>query len=495
MCGVKQPPALCGPFLTAHPLCGPFFATRSRHSLPSLVHLPFSLAALLARLLSRMLPPSPPSPRRGVGSNRIGSLVLLRSNAALKFDEYWSAVEAFPAERPDRPAWRPLRAFERTHGPPPPPPAQWPSHHWWRRNRSDASLSPPAGAPRYSWLGHHDVYTLPAIRDFIKRRGDSPFFLMLQTVATHHPYVGSCPHASAEGADGARPPPRLARPPASREFPAYLRELHCVDWWIGQVYQLLRRASRLHDTSIVVIADHGEGFEKHMRGDRVHGGAVYESQMRLPFVAFGPIAQGLPKRIAGVWSDTDVAPTLLEALTGRTTAYWTQPASIAVAATESTAAAKTAANIANGADSANAAAKTAASPPPPFPASADWLSSTAAAFTPSLADLFGTSILSRAWAPPRHAFMSCAFDTTCAGLRVQPTDGAATKFISWSTNAPQRAALEVYFLDEDADEAYDRGASIPARTQAHIADAIYSWVRAVQELHASTLYRPRAGYQ
>ena len=80
------------------------------------------------------------------------------------------------------------------------------------------------------------------------------------------------------------------------------------------MHGILRRAGRLHDTSLVVVGDHGEGFELAHERDRVHGGAVYDTQVRLPFIAFGPMARGMPKRVPGVWSDTAIGPTLLEAL-------------------------------------------------------------------------------------------------------------------------------------------------------------------------------------
>ena len=80
------------------------------------------------------------------------------------------------------------------------------------------------------------------------------------------------------------------------------------------MHGILRRAGRLQDTSLVIVGDHGEGFELAHERDRVHGGAVYDTQVRLPFIAFGPMARGMPKRVPGVWSDTAIGPTLLEAL-------------------------------------------------------------------------------------------------------------------------------------------------------------------------------------
>ena len=46
-----------------------------------------------------------------------------------------------------------------------------------------------------------------------------------------------------------------------------------------QVHGILQRAGRLHDTSLVVVGDHGEGFELAHEQDRVHGGTVYDTQV------------------------------------------------------------------------------------------------------------------------------------------------------------------------------------------------------------------------
>ena len=46
-----------------------------------------------------------------------------------------------------------------------------------------------------------------------------------------------------------------------------------------QVHGILERAGRLHDTSLVIVGDHGEGFELAHEQDRVHGGTVYDTQV------------------------------------------------------------------------------------------------------------------------------------------------------------------------------------------------------------------------
>ena len=159
---------------------------------------------------------------------------------------------------------------------------RWPAS-WWRR--SSASLLLGRAAGQYNWLGDHDYFGLPKARDFIAARGERRFFLHLLTVSSHHPFVGLCPSPSgvATGLTWAESAPTMARLPRHSTRQAallrrYLREVRCVDEYIKQVHGILRRAGRLHDTSLVIVGDHGEGFELAHERDRVHGGTVSETQ-------------------------------------------------------------------------------------------------------------------------------------------------------------------------------------------------------------------------
>ena len=125
-------------------------------------------------------------------------------------------------------------------------------------------------------------------RDFVAAQGERRFFLHMMTVSSHHPYVGLCPSPTggANGLTWKGGSVKMARKPynSTRQatmLRAYLRELRCVDEYIKQVHGILERAGRLHDTSLVIVGDHGEGFELAHDHDRVHGGAVYETQVRL----------------------------------------------------------------------------------------------------------------------------------------------------------------------------------------------------------------------
>ena len=151
--------------------------------------------------------------------------------------------------------------------------------------------------------------------------------------------------------------------------------------------------------------------------------------MRLPFVAFGPIARGMPKRVPGLWSDTAIAPTLLEALglRHRDCRIGAGPGSL---------------------------------------------------------DFFGCSVLSSP--PPQHAMVSCAFDGSCVGLVMQmdrySSSGALGgtrqlwKFASFGENR-----MEAYLLDADKYEDIDRSGELPAIERTRALYRMRAWLRAMQD--------------
>ena len=315
----------------------------------------------------------------------------------------------------------------------------WPAGEWWRHNTSELLRGRTAG--RYNWLGDHDFFGLPKVRDFVAAQGERRFFLHLLTVSSHHPYgpkdkgrrFGTCPSLSERESAYAA----MARKPVGTDGQAlmlasYLRELRCVDEYIKQVHGILRRAGRLHDTSLVIVGDHGEGFELAHERDRVHGGTVYDTQVRVPFVAFGPIAMkgmepGMPKRVPGVWSDTSIGPTLLEALGLRHRDCPTLTASV-----------------------------------------------------PGPLDVFGCSVLSSP--PPRHAMVSCAFDSMCVGLVTQmdPAHGEGRTQL-WKFASFGEERLEAYRLDADPYEDNDRSVELPETERKRVQHRMRAWLRAMHE--------------
>jgi hypothetical protein len=110
--------------------------------------------------------------------------------------------------------------------------------------------------------------------------------------------------------------------------------------------------------------------------------------------------------------------------------------------------------------------------------------------TLGLADLFGRSVLPARDSPPppRHAYLSCAFDATCVGLVVERGSGRVAKYILWlgeTARAPFKPRLQLYDVDADPYEEHDVSALAPEAARAEAVSFMRAWLRAVQQLHRS----------
>ena len=112
--------------------------------------------------------------------------------------------------------------------------------------------------------------------------GGQPFFAWVHLYDPHAPYDGG-----------------------------YDNELAIVDREIGRLLSALRARSVYDDTLIIAIADHGEGLGDH--GEDEHGVFLYDSVLRVPWIARGPGVKAnavIPSQVRGV----DLFPTVLDAL-------------------------------------------------------------------------------------------------------------------------------------------------------------------------------------
>jgi arylsulfatase A-like enzyme len=91
----------------------------------------------------------------------------------------------------------------------------------------------------------------------------------------------------------------------------YDEEIARVDREVARLVDALRARGNLDDTLVMAVADHGEGLGDH--GEDEHGVFLYESVLRVPWVARGGgVKPGavIPAQVRGV----DLFPTVLEAL-------------------------------------------------------------------------------------------------------------------------------------------------------------------------------------
>jgi arylsulfatase A-like enzyme/Tfp pilus assembly protein PilF len=133
-----------------------------------------------------------------------------------------------------------------------------------------------------------------ATRWLAERDQDRPFFLWLHFYDPHFPY--DPPRAFLERAGG----------------DAYLGEIAAMDDALGTVLAALERAGLLDLTLIVAVADHGEGRGRH--GEETHGAFVFDSTLRIPFLARLPGGVRAGERVQAPVSQVDVAPLVASVL-------------------------------------------------------------------------------------------------------------------------------------------------------------------------------------
>ncbi len=152
---------------------------------------------------------------------------------------------------------------------------------------------------------------------------DAPFFVFLNYMDAHFPYVPPAPynsrfpgrHPRTTGDDLGVQQYALSN---GKEAPGYVE--HCVsqydggiayeDEQIGHVVQWLKSHDAYDNTMIVIASDHGEGFGERHRVEHANG--PYQSLLHVVLMVKYPKST-LKGSEAGLVSLTDVAPTILSA--------------------------------------------------------------------------------------------------------------------------------------------------------------------------------------
>lgn len=191
----------------------------------------------------------------------------------------------------------------------------------------DAKYGLGRGFHRYEAKTHakqEPAETLPGLLGRVKgflaeRDGDRPLFLFLHTYAVHNYYDARAEAAVQSRRSELAPRKRYvdcvlgrkACPPEAWDDlrALYRAELELADAAFGELRAELERAGVFEDAYVVLLSDHGEGFEPERR--RIHhGGRLHADQLRVPLLVRGP---GLaPRDESTPVSLVDLMPTLLE---------------------------------------------------------------------------------------------------------------------------------------------------------------------------------------
>ncbi|HOU53896.1 MAG TPA: sulfatase-like hydrolase/transferase [Myxococcota bacterium] len=153
------------------------------------------------------------------------------------------------------------------------------------------------GAWRNSWGLDEDVTIRAILQDLASRPVDPvrPFAVIYNLAVGHHPYDFPGFPGQAVG---------------TREDHA--RAVAYIDGVLGRLLEGLRAAGHGDDTLVVVLSDHGEGFQEHP-GGAGHGPRLFEEHVRVPWLLAGP---GISPQVTVRQPTThqDVAPTLASLL-------------------------------------------------------------------------------------------------------------------------------------------------------------------------------------
>ncbi len=135
-----------------------------------------------------------------------------------------------------------------------------------------------------------------------KGEEDRRFFAWFHYFDPHSQYVR---HAGA--------PDFKSMPPNIPNRPIYDEEVWFTDKHIGRVIDYIQSQPWGADTAIIITADHGEAFGD-AHGVKTHGHELWESLVRVPLVVYIPDAK--PRRVAEKRSHIDIAPTVLDLVSG-----------------------------------------------------------------------------------------------------------------------------------------------------------------------------------
>ncbi len=147
-------------------------------------------------------------------------------------------------------------------------------------------------------------HALDGIRDFMKRKDDQPFCLVVALVEPHVPWVMGDP--TPYRGKNLKLPPYLVDTPVTRDaFARYLAEITYMDGQVGEILETLGKAGLADDTLVLFSSEQGSQFP----GCKWTN---WDSGLHTALVARWPGKVPAGKRTDAIVQYTDVAPTLVE---------------------------------------------------------------------------------------------------------------------------------------------------------------------------------------
>lgn len=165
------------------------------------------------------------------------------------------------------------------------------------------TLSQQMGFQQYiGRLSYRDAETVTdaTLRWLDTRREDSPFFLFVNYMDAHYPYIP--PEQFDQMFGSARPLDPLA-PRQDLWSLLYDRSLCYLDRHVTRLLEGLEERKLMNDTVIIIASDHGEAFKEH--GLWGHSHTLYEEEIRVPLYV-KPVRQDRTRNIDAPCTSTDL---------------------------------------------------------------------------------------------------------------------------------------------------------------------------------------------
>ena len=153
----------------------------------------------------------------------------------------------------------------------------------------DSDLPPASGERSIGQVQRGGEATLSAAEKWLNARDrKKPFFLLLHVYEPHKPYT---------------PPSRFAT------YEPYDGEIAYTDEIVGRLFDRLRALDLYDRSTIILLADHGEGLGDH--GEQEHGLFLYNATTQVPLIVKLP-GQDRARRVASPVQHIDIVPTILD---------------------------------------------------------------------------------------------------------------------------------------------------------------------------------------
>ncbi len=159
---------------------------------------------------------------------------------------------------------------------------------------------------KVGWGVDERAMTAPSI-EFLKNRGNKPFFIKYMPVNPHHPY------AIPDGFKQITGPVPRGIDYKERNWLNYLNSLHYADYCLGELIDTLEKEGLMENTILFLVADHGEAFYQHPQNYN-HPFFLYDVNVHVPFMVYSKEFFPEPLAYDGISSHIDIPVTIQDIL-------------------------------------------------------------------------------------------------------------------------------------------------------------------------------------